>query len=95
MQNVEVVVEAEPSRAMLARVGRGRTLLGLYQGHPLTARGVHYSGVMPDKITIFEGPIVRMAKHADAIREQVRRTVIHEIGHHFGIDDPRLRELGW
>jgi predicted Zn-dependent protease with MMP-like domain len=95
MRNVEVVVQAEPTRAQLARLPRGHTLFGLYEGHPLTSRGVHYSGVMPDKITIFQGPITRLSGSPEEIREQVRKTVIHEIAHHFGIDDPRLRELGW
>ena len=95
MQNVEVVVQDEPTRSQLASLPHGHTLFGLYEGHPLTSRGVHYSGVMPDKITIFQGPISRYYRTPEAIREQVRKTVIHEIAHHFGIDDPRLRELGW
>lgn len=94
MENVEVVVEDEPSRAQLAALPPGHTLLGLYQGHPLTRRR-GYSAVMPDKITIFRGPISRMARTPDRIREQVRRTIVHEVAHHFGIGDPRLRELGW
>lgn len=94
MVNVEVVVADEPSRAQVASLRPGYTLLGLYQGHPLPARR-SYSGVMPDKITIFEGPITRIARTPERIREQVRRTVIHEVAHHFGIGDRRLRELGW
>jgi predicted Zn-dependent protease with MMP-like domain len=70
-------------------------LLGLYQGIPLTKRTLGYAGVAPDRITIFRLPILaRSNTEADA-REQVRRTVLHEVGHYFGIGDRRLRELGW
>ena len=94
MENVEVVVEDEPSHQDLARVPRGHTLFGLYHGIPLTDR-YGYSNTMPDKISIFRGPIIRTARTREAIREQVRRTVIHEVAHHFGISDERLHELGW
>jgi predicted Zn-dependent protease with MMP-like domain len=94
MENVDVVVEEEPPREMLARLPRGHTLFGLYHGVPLTGRG-NYDGVLPDKISIYKGPIERASKNPDAIRDQVRRTVIHEIAHHFGISDARLHELGW
>ena len=94
MDNVEVVVEDEPYERDLARLPRGHTLLGLYHGVPLTRRGV-YDRAMPDKISIYKGPITRLARTPDRIRAQVRRTVIHEIGHHFGIGEARLHELGW
>jgi predicted Zn-dependent protease with MMP-like domain len=94
MENVEVVVEAEPPPALLARLRPHSTLLGLYHGVPLTSRGV-YDRALPDKISIYEGPITRLARTPEAIKAQVRKTVIHEIAHHFGIDDDRLRELGW
>jgi predicted Zn-dependent protease with MMP-like domain len=87
MENVAVVVEDWPDDPHL---------LGLYEGVPLTARGpIGYAGVMPDRITIYRGPICARARDADDLAEQVRVTVVHEIGHHFGIDDERLRELGW
>jgi len=87
MSNVAVVVEDEPPG--------GRPLLGLYQGVPLTRRGSGYGGVLPDKITIYRGPIERMTGgNAELLRRQVRRTVLHEIAHHFGISDARLAELG-
>ena len=95
MANVEVVVEQEPPAEFLAGLKRHHTLLGFYHGVPLTSRGTTYDGVLPDKISIYEGPITRLARSPDEIREQVRRTVIHEIAHHFGIDDERLQELGW
>lgn len=71
----------------------GGDLFGLYQGVPLTRR-VSYSGALPDRITIYQNAICRACWTEDQVREQVRQTVIHEIGHYFGIDDPRLRELG-
>jgi predicted Zn-dependent protease with MMP-like domain len=70
-------------------------LLGLYQGVPLTSRTSHYAGVLPDRITIYRLAICAICRSEEEVGEQVRRTVIHEVGHHFGIDDPRLRELGW
>lgn len=94
MENVEVTIEDEPPASALRHLPRGHTLLGLYQGIPLTRRG-HYDRALPDRISIYKGPICRMSRTRNAIREQVRRTVIHEIAHHFGIDDDRLRELGW
>ena len=94
MSNVEVVVEDEPPAEYLRGLPRGHTLLGHYHGIPLTRRGL-YDRALPDKISIYRGPITRIYRTPDAIREQVRRTVIHEIAHHFGIDDDRLDELGW
>jgi len=94
MDNVAVVVEDWPSAEQLG--GRRGTLLGLYQGVALTRRGpLSYMGAMPDRITIFQGPISeRAATEADLMRV-VRTTVIHEVAHHFGISDERLHELGW
>lgn len=95
MDNVEVVVEDEPPAESLGRLPRTDTLLGEYRGFPLTARGINYEGALPDKISIFKGPIERLSSTPNDIREQVRRTVIHEIGHHFGLDEDKLDELGW
>lgn len=96
LDNVEVTVAGWPSPAILRNVGLrpGQTLFGLYEGVPQTQRTSHYGLVLPDKITIFQGPIERVHHSPEAIREQVRRTVIHELAHHFGISDERLRELG-
>jgi predicted Zn-dependent protease with MMP-like domain len=94
MDNVQVVVEDEPPAEVRAGIGRGNDVLGYYHGVPLTQRG-YYNSVMPDRISIYRGPITRAARTPSGIKEQVRRTVIHEIAHHFGIDDDRLRELGW
>ena len=86
MSNVEIVVEDEPPA--------GQRLLGLYQGVPLTRRTSHYGGVPPDKITIFRGPLVRLYGHdPETLRREVRRVVLHEVAHHFGISDERLVEI--
>jgi predicted Zn-dependent protease with MMP-like domain len=86
MSNVAIVVEDEPPDGM--------PVLGLYQGLPLTMRSSSYGGVPPDKITIFRGPIERYSHgDPDRVRAEVRRVVLHEIAHHFGISDERLREL--
>lgn len=86
MHNVAVTVQHEPGPP---------GLLGLYQGIPLTNRTTAYTGVLPDRITIFSQAICRVCDSVDQVADQVRRTVIHEVAHHFGIDDGRLRELGW
>jgi len=71
-------------------------LLGLYQGIPLTNRtATSYAGVLPDRITIYRVAICQICHTDEEVVDQVRRTVIHEVGHHFGIDDDRLEELGW
>jgi predicted Zn-dependent protease with MMP-like domain len=86
MSNVELVIEDEPPA--------GKPLLGLYQGVPLTRRSSWYAAVPPDKISIYRGPLERHYGHDPAVlREQIRRVVLHEIAHHFGISDERLREL--
>lgn len=96
MQNVEILLADWPSGQDLAAVGaRGQsTLLGLYSGVPLTQRTHGYSLVTPDTITIFQRPIESRCHTRDELVALVRRVVIHEIAHHFGISDARLRELG-
>jgi predicted Zn-dependent protease with MMP-like domain len=86
MRNVAVVVED---------YGGSPNLLGLYQGVPLTQRTTSYGGVLPDRITIYRLPIIRRCRTLEEVVRQVQITVVHEIGHHFGIDDDRLQELGW
>ena len=87
MENVAVVVE---DRAV------GGNLFGLYQGIPLTKRGPQsYRWVMPDRITLYQDTICRVCTTEAEVVAQVRKTVIHEVAHHFGISDPRLDELGW
>ena len=99
IENVGVLVEEWPTRVQMASVGLDHgtsLLLGLYEGVPLTARSHHYGLVLPDKITIFRIPVLRVCPPGDedAVRAQVRRTVLHEIAHHFGISDQRLHQLG-
>ena len=96
VQNVDIVVERRPSLAdrRLAGISSRETLLGLYHGIPLTERGEYYNLVLPDRISIYQEPIEDICSSDDEIREQVRRTVLHELGHYFGIDDDRLEELG-
>ena len=94
LDNVAVVVEEWPTAEQLD--GRGGTLLGLYEGVPLTERGpLSYAGVMPDHITVFRGPLCAIARDEADLADQVRVTVLHEIGHYFGMDDEHLQELGW
>jgi predicted Zn-dependent protease with MMP-like domain len=86
MSNVEIVVEDEPPP--------GQPLLGLYEGVPLTRRTSQYGGVLPDKITIYSGPLIRLYGHdPERLRTEVKRVVWHEIAHHFGISDERLIEI--
>jgi predicted Zn-dependent protease with MMP-like domain len=87
MDNVAVLVE---DRAV------GRSLFGLYQGIPLTSRGPSsYGWVMPDRITLYQEAICSVCRTEADVVAQVRKTIIHEVAHHFGISDPRLEELGW
>lgn len=96
LDNVAVTVEDYPSPRDARRAGRGgRLLLGLYQGHPITARTASYGMVFPDKITIYQANVEAICRTDADIREEVRKTVLHEIAHHFGIDDHRLHELGY
>ena len=86
MSNVSIVVEDEPPD--------GEPLLGLYQGIPLTDRTSWYSGVLPDKISIYRGPLERLyGRDPERLRVQIRRVVLHEVAHHFGISDERLVEI--
>ena len=97
MNNVAVLVKTWPTQDDLQRAGvpPGHTLLGLYSGIPLTRRTSGYNLVAPDTITLYQGPIEAASGGELAqIRQQVRHTVIHELAHHFGISDDRLRELG-
>lgn len=95
LDNVQVVIAEWPTRRQLASVGlRHRSsLLGLYEGIPQTYRGHSYGQVLPDKITIFQRPIELICRSDDEVRLQVQDTVIHELGHHFGIDEERMAEL--
>ena len=95
MDNVGFVIEQEPRRKKAKEIGIriDETLLGLYEGIPRIERGSGYFGVLPDKITIFQEPIESLHRSEKAIVYQIRNTIIHEIAHHFGIDDDRLHEI--
>ena len=95
LDNVDVVVEYEPTLTQLARNGiaPGSLLLGLYEGVPLTARE-HYGLALPDKITIFQRPLESICSTTEELVEEARNTVVHEIAHHFGIDDEKLHSMG-
>jgi predicted Zn-dependent protease with MMP-like domain len=96
VHNVDIVIERRPTARdrKQAKLGPGGLLLGLYHGIPLTKRGEYYNLVAPDKISIYQEHIEAVCRDDDEIREQVRKTVLHELGHYFGIDDDRLHQLG-
>jgi len=95
LENIDVVVADWPSQGQLAKVRlkHSQTLLGLYEGVPLTKRGPHYGLVPPDKITIFQKPIEAKCRYDAEITAEIKRVVQHEIAHHFGIGDARLRQI--
>ncbi|HET8524324.1 MAG TPA: metallopeptidase family protein [Thermomicrobiales bacterium] len=93
LDNVSVVVQDEPAADQVS--DPDETLFGLYEGVPRTERGGDYSMTLPDKITIFRGPIERACASPEEMAAEVRITVIHELGHHLGLDEDRLTELGW
>lgn len=89
MDNVVVLIEDEPP-------ADDPELLGVYEGTPLTERdGWWAAGALPDRVTIFKGPLERLCESPAELREEITITVIHEVAHHFGIGDDRLHELGW
>ena len=93
LDNVAIVVENEPSAEDLQDLGmdsgEGNELLGLYQGTPLGERGFGYSG-LPDRVVIYRGPILRIASTRREVVKQIRETVLHELGHHFGLKEVAL-----
>jgi predicted Zn-dependent protease with MMP-like domain len=88
MDNVVILVVDDPPADQ-------PDLLGVYEGYSLTDRGWNYTGVLPDRILIFRNPILGICEDEDDVVEEVAVTVVHEIAHHFGIDDARLHALGW
>ena len=96
ISNVQIVIEDEPSDELLDELGipEDETIFGLYSGTPLTERTAEYAA-LPDRITIYRRPLLDEFDDPGELRREVARTVIHEIAHHFGIDDDRLAELGW
>jgi len=96
ISNVQLMIEDEPSEELLGDLGvpPDETLFGLYEGTPLTERGIEHSG-LPDRIVIFRRPLLEEFDDPSDLRREIARTVIHEVAHHFGIDEERLAELGW
>ena len=88
MDNVVVLIEAEPP-------ADDPDLLGLYDGLALTERPANHAGMLPDRILLFRGPLLDMADTVEDLEEEIRITVVHEVAHHFGLDDARLHDLGW
>ena len=93
LENVDVVVQDYPNGRQLARVGRGMTLLGLYEGVPQAKRTQGYGMVLPDRILIFQKPIQKMCRSETEVEAEVGRVVRHEIAHHFGLDEEELRRI--
>ncbi len=96
LDNVAIVVAERPTPEHLAQAGAppGTLLFGLYVGVPKTRRGFTYGEIVPDKILIFRRPILQVCRTPAQVRAQVRQTVLHEIGHHFGLDEEQLRAAG-
>jgi predicted Zn-dependent protease with MMP-like domain len=94
LDNVAVVVESKPTLAQMQKlkIRKGWTLFGLYEGVPQVRRGPNYGSVLPDKITIFQKPITEAAQDAEDVRKIVKNTVWHEIAHHFGMGEIRVRQ---
>lgn len=95
MENITIHIEELPDQEILKKLGLPSpcSLLGLYQGIPITRRGIHYRNVMPDKIFIFRKPILNKLKKTDQrpeVKREVKRVVLHEIGHYFGLNDEEL-----
>ncbi len=94
LQNLAVVVEEEPTPSQLdaAEIAAPETLLGLYEGIPLPDRGFGYANVLPDKITLFRGPLRCISPSEAALRHEIYATVVHEVGHYFGLDEDELAQ---
>jgi predicted Zn-dependent protease with MMP-like domain len=93
LENVDVVVEDFPSLFQSRKTAGRGLLFGLYEGVPLTGRGIGYTMVVPDKITIFQNAIESTCSSDIEIEQEVRKVVLHEVAHHFGLDDPRLEQI--
>jgi predicted Zn-dependent protease with MMP-like domain len=95
MENIDMVVESQAPQYLLLemRLKSPYELLGLYQGVPIDRRGFYYGNVLPDKITLFQDPIESICKTEKEVEEKVKEVIIHEIGHYFGLNDERLKEL--
>ncbi|HCU25306.1 MAG TPA: hypothetical protein DF383_09825 [Deltaproteobacteria bacterium] len=96
IENIDIFIEDYPSPEMLHSMGTSKYgLLGLYTGVPQKHRGPYYGNTLPDRIYLFRKNLEAISQDREQLKEQIQRTVLHEIGHYFGIDDKRLRELGF
>jgi len=98
LHNIEIVVQKRPSKHQLAEMGLEsdeEVIYGLYEGVPLPDRSTFDPPILPDKITLFSEPLLSDFPDPDELREQIRLTVIHEIGHYFGLDDDEIEKLGY
>lgn len=97
MDNIAIVVAPWPAphQQRAANREQGKVLLGLYEGVPLTRRGRGYHLIPPDRITLFQGPLERIATDGQDLVRLIRRTIVHEIAHHFGFSEEQIRELGY
>ena len=95
LDNVDIVVEDYPPREVMRKLPRGRLLLGLYQGVPQKKRTSRYGLVLPDKISLFKKNIEAISSSREEIYGQIRKTLLHEVGHHFSLSDRDLRRMGW
>ncbi|MFC2015013.1 metallopeptidase family protein [Chloroflexota bacterium] len=93
LDNIVIVVEDYPTSAQKNKIGRNYTILGLYEGVPLTKRGVRYGLIQPDKITIFRKPIEAQCSNDEEIVVEIQKVVLHEIAHYFGISEAKLRQI--
>lgn len=93
IENLEVIIEDYPSPYISKKMGKGLRILGLYQGVPLPRRRSWYGNVLPDRIVIYKGIIEELSQDQDSLKETIRRVVLHEIGHYFGLSEEKLRKL--
>lgn len=97
LENVEIVIEEDPSPDLLRELGLGRddVLFGLYQGIPLPEKSTFQGLSLPDRIALFRNPIVRISRSKEQVLEQIKKTLVHEIAHHFGFAEKKIRRLGF
>ncbi len=93
LENVVILVEEDSGEDFFGAIGEGEDLLGLYHGIPQKDRGFGYGNVLPDRIIIYQKPLERISRNLEELRENIRQTVIHEVGHYFGFDEEELAEL--
>jgi predicted Zn-dependent protease with MMP-like domain len=97
LENLEIIVEEEPSPDVLKELGLGKEdlLFGLYQGIPRQVKSTFQGVSLPDRITLFRSPILRSCRTKQTILDQIRKTLVHEMAHHFGFTEKRIRQLGY